>query len=165
MNIETNMRGMMETPQTIDIYKVNKAIRMVNQINFMIGDIIQEINEYVLLDMVGVYTETYDESQYYVDQGNNTIVIHTSCTIYHGSVNTQSIPFVRDETLLIPIMAIDPNRENEAYNIIFNEKLNMIKNHVEKEKNEILARYKNILGAENLIDSYIRRGLIIERRD
>ena len=145
----------------ITIDQINHIITMINQINFMVSDIIKEIDRYVLLDKVGQYDSIYSEDQYYMSNDGLYVFIRVPCHIEVSSCT----PWIRDETLCIESRLFDNTiSTNDKYRYFYSKKLEEIKLYIDKEKKEIESKYKDVLGAEHLIESYIKKGLIIETK-
>lgn len=145
----------------IDIESINSMIRIINGINFMVSDIIKEIDRYVLLDKVGQYDMIYSEDQFCISNDGLYVLIRVPCHIEVSSCT----PWIRDETLSIESRLFDNNIDiNYKYQYFYSKKLKEIKLYIDKEKKEIESKYKNVLGAEHLIESYIKKGLIIETK-
>ena len=142
----------------ITIQQVNNALSIINRVNFIVSPIIKELDAYVLLDKVGQYQLIYDESQYsQYDDGSVTAI--TQCCLD----DTSSTPWIRDEDITLNPILFGGNIE-AAYQYVYHERLHIIKDYILNKKEDLMKQYKDLLGAEYLIDGYIKKGLEVEKR-
>lgn len=143
----------------INIRRVNYVLTMINRINFMVADIVKQIGDYTILTQIGEYIPISEEVRYSVT--DEYVIVNTQCIIGR----TRNGSWTRDETIKLDLSWFDENAPLlEIYNSIYKKQLNKIKDEISKKKKEIKKEYDDILGAEYLIESYIRRGLSIENR-
>ena len=143
----------------INIRRVNYVLTMINRINFMVADIVKQIGDYTILRQIGEYMPISEESKYTITE--DEVIVYTQCVIG----KTRNGPWVRDEIVNLEKSLFDPMIPlQDRYNSIFKKQLSNIKDEIVKKKEKVKKEYDDILGAEYLIESYIRRGLIIENR-
>lgn len=143
----------------INIRRVNYVLTMINRINFMVADIVKQIGDYTILRQIGEYMPISEESKYTITE--DKVIVYTQCVI--GKVRNG--PWVRDEIVNLEKSLFDPMIPlQDRYNSIFKKQLSNIKDEIVKKKEKVKKEYDDILGAEYLIESYIRRGLSIENR-
>lgn len=143
----------------INIRRVNYVLTMINRINFMVADIVKQIGDYTILRQIGEYVPISEESKYTITE--DKVIVYTQCVIG----KTRNGPWVRDEIVNLEKSLFDPMIPlQDRYNSIFKKQLSNIKDEIVKKKEKVKKEYDDILGAEYLIESYIRRGLSIENR-
>lgn len=143
----------------INIRRVNYVLTMINRINFMVADIVKQIGDYTILRQIGEYMPISEESKYTITE--DKVIVYTQCVIGKA----RNGPWVRDEIVNLEKSLFDPMIPlQDRYNSIFKKQLSNIKDEIVKKKEKVKKEYDDILGAEYLIESYIRRGLSIENR-
>lgn len=143
----------------ITIEQVNEMLARVNKINFMVADIVDQIGDYTILTRVGTYMPISEEVRYNIT--DEYVIVHTQCIIGR----TRNGSWVRDETVRLKRSWFNTNASlSEIYDSIYKKQLNKIKDEISKKKKEIEKQYNDILGAEYLIENYMRKGLSIEFR-
>lgn len=143
----------------INIRRVNYVLAMINRINFMVADIVKQIGDYTILTQIGEYIPISEDSKYTITE--DKVIVYTQCVIG----KTKNGSWIRDETVELERSLFDPMIPlQDRYNSIFKKRLSNIKDEIVKKKERVKKEYDDILGAEYLIESYIRRGLSIENR-
>lgn len=143
----------------ITIEDVNNMISIVNKINFMVADIADEIGDYSTITRIGEYMPISDNTKYSVLDDDNIVIIYTQCVIGRSARGS----WIRDEVLKLDKRLFDLSiPKTDLYNRIYINQLNNIRDEILKKKKEIDREYKDILGAEYMINSYINKGLHIE---
>lgn len=149
----------------INIESVNRILINMNKVNFLVSQIVLEIDKYILLEKYGQYELIVDENK--IKQGmnndSNCIVVYTSCLCNCTSTyNNQSVmPMVVMKDVILDKVWFTMSDE-QLCQLLFERNLKRIQRYIKQEKDNTISILRNIEAGENLINIYINRGLEYE---